>query len=63
MTFDAALECLHKGDRVRRGWWENEYTFFEKDSLGDIKFFHFEAEDDAVFNSDDVLADDWVVTE
>ena len=63
MTFPEALEHLHKGDRVRRGWWENENTFFEKDSLGEIKFYHFEAEDEAVFNSDDVLADDWVVVE
>mgnify|MGYP003660208205 CR=1 FL=1 len=61
MTFPDALERIHSGKSVRRGWWSDDDTYIKKNSLGVIEFCDYEHIEEVLFNSDDVQATDWMV--
>ena len=42
MTFPDALERIHSGKSVRRGWWSDDDTYIKKNSLGVIEFCDYE---------------------
>jgi len=61
MTFPEALESLHRGNSVQRNFFEGKNTFIKKNSLGILECHNFEYIDEVLFNSEDILATDWMV--